>query len=497
MNSSSTVMMDDACPPVDLKKIIFKGFFWVSATSVLLYAVQLLVKLYLARLLAPADFGSMAIALSLISFANLFHDLGLGHALIQRKTNVQNSFNTVFSFVLIFSFFFMILLLLLAKPIAGYFHEQRLVNLIILVSLSMPTATILIPYTAYVSKNLLFFKGFVSETSSIIIGNTVAVYLAYSGWGYLSLGIGYVTGTMSYALFLACMLSWRPSFSFSTTLLKDLLGYGKYLFFVHVATIVITQGDIFLIGKLLGSTSLGYYALAYTFATFPAINSAHIVSRVMFPAFAQLQSDRERLRHSFLKSLLLMNSIIYPIVFGTVLISPFIFTLFLGEKWIPAHLPLIILCVLALFRSSIAIPSFFLEATGHAKKDMYLTIFAIILFLIGVGPATYFFGIVGTAICMAFIYFLTFSCYLLSVSKIIQIPIRQVFKQFITPSIASLFMFLAGKFILSFKNQDSFFTLFFIILISAGLYASILFLLNKAVFIEIKSIFLSLFKKKS
>ncbi|MBI4141694.1 lipopolysaccharide biosynthesis protein [Candidatus Woesearchaeota archaeon] len=470
----------------DLKHTVVNGTFWFFIAAIIVNSTQFFTKIFLTRWLTPTDFGVVAIGIALLSFINLFHDLGLSAALMQRQKDIQESFNNVFSFILLIGIIFAAFLFLSAHFLANFFNDAHLLTVILLMASTIPFGAIIIPSSVYLSKNLLFFKRFIAETIPPLIASIVSITLALNGWGYKSIAIGYITGPLTYAAILWYVTPWKPRLSFNKTLLKQLLHYGIFVFIANLAALAIAQGDNLVVGKMLTTTALGYYAIAYTLATLPTVNLAHILSKVFLPLFAKLQDQQATLTKSFLKSMRVMSNIALPIPAGTILITPFIFSI-MGEKWLPAYNALIILSFLALFKSLSVIPSFFLQGIGHSKKDMQIACRTTVLVVLFIIPSTYFGGIEGTSIAMTITYGYALIDYLRQSSKVILIPLRALFASFLPSIIATFFMIISGAFIRTFLiTRHNFINAIFTIASCAIVYAIVSLKTNKDLFAELK-----------
>lgn len=480
----------------ETKKIVVKGFFWMFLAGLFVNIVQFLSKIILARLLTPAEFGVVSIAISIVAFTGFFQDLGLSSALIQRKTNIEESFNSVLIFVTIVGSILSIILFLFSGQLSLYFNNLDLETVIKLISVTLFLGALTTPYISYLSKNLLFFRKFISEIIPIILGSTISVILAFYKFGYLSLAIGYLTGSASYALLLVLLSPWKPKISFDFSVFKQLISYSKFIFFGNLAAIILSQGDNFVIGKSLGAVELGYYAIAYTLATLPSVNIVHVISKVVFPTFAKLQDDKEKLKKSFIKTSRLISFIVFPIILGTITISQFLFTVVLGEKWLPAYAPLIILSFLAIFKSLQVIPSFFLQSTGYSRKDANITFISTILEVILIFPLTYKFGISGTALSVTLAYGLSFINYIIACPKLLEINSFVFIKTLLPSIIGAIIMFFAGILTISFlSNLYTLINLLVVIIVCFLSYILIMLIINREFLAEIYSLFISFFNK--
>ena len=464
----------------NLKRIVVKGFFWMFLAGLIVNSIQFLAKILLARWLNPADFGVVAIVISIVGVLAFFQDLGLGTTLIQRKTDIDESFNSVFIFTAFLSSIFAICLLLFSPQLASYFQDDRINTVGKLIAMTLPLSAMSLSWASYLSKNLLFFRRFITDTIPFLLGSAVSLFLAYHNQGYLSLTWGYIIGSTSYAILLFILTPWKPKFKFNLTVFKQMISYSKYILFVNIAAIILSQGDNFVVGKMLGSTNLGYYAIAYTIATLPAVNVAHLISKVVFPTFAKLQDNSTQLTKSFIRSMSLISSAAFPITAGTILISPFLFKVLISDKWLPAHLPLIILSFLSLFKSLQVIPSFFLQATGHSKQDSKIMVSSSLLGAVFIIPLTYFQGILGASIAVTLAYGYGTICQIIRSSKILNISTTTISKSFLPAIISSIVMILSGFLTMSYlNNQYTLSNLFILVTSCVTVYLTITYLINK------------------
>ena len=106
------------------------GFIWNFSAYFLGKIVVLITTSILARLLAKNDFGLIAIAVVAINYLSVLKDLGLGVALIQRKGDVKEAANTVFTINLIIGFVLSAIIIPLAPLIAIYFRDPQVTSVL-------------------------------------------------------------------------------------------------------------------------------------------------------------------------------------------------------------------------------------------------------------------------------------------------------------------------------------------------------------------------------
>src|SRR5215207_6316120 len=106
------------------------GAAWMVLAKLLERGLGLISSLILVRLLAPSDFGIVAMAMSLIALLELFSSIGLDTVLIQRRDATRSHFDTAWTLNQLTSAAVALLLLAVALPAAAFYREPRLVPVI-------------------------------------------------------------------------------------------------------------------------------------------------------------------------------------------------------------------------------------------------------------------------------------------------------------------------------------------------------------------------------
>jgi O-antigen/teichoic acid export membrane protein len=144
---------------------------------------------------------------------------------------------------------------------------------------------------------------------------------------------------------------WKPGFQFEKAAFKELMEYGSSVLGSRIVNYFNVNSPNFIIGKVLGVASLGYYNIAYQLVEFPVQRISKNVLRVMFPAFSKLQDDLQNFRDLYKKTVYHLLLILVPVFSGLIITAPELIELFYGSKWLPAVLPLQLLAVAGFCRS--------------------------------------------------------------------------------------------------------------------------------------------------
>jgi len=428
-------------PGGDTAERTVKSAAWLMSQNVVGRALQLGLLAVLARLVGPAELGLVGIAMLTLSATQKFTTIGLNKALIQKvEENVDSHLNTTWMLevgrgVLVAAVLFLV------APVVGewFFGEPRAVRLIRVIGLSPLLLGFRNPGIVYFQKNLEFHKQFAykigGDTGQFVVGVGYAL-IEPTAWAFVFgfLAADVVKLVLSYAIH-----DYRPFPSFDMEVAKELVDYGKWLTGSSILYFIYSQGDDAFVGWLLTPTALAYYQYTYRFSNAPATELSQVLTSVMFPAYSKLQSDEAELR-SALSRVLRFNSLVaFPAAIGIAAIAPdFVMTVF-GEDWMPAVPAMQVLAFYGLMRATGKTFGPVWEAIGRPDILTKLSALRVALIAAFIYPMTDAFGIVGTALTVTGIYvfpMLPLDIYVMS--RVIDMPMRDIYYEFAYPLIASV-----------------------------------------------------------
>ncbi|NES21169.1 MAG: MOP flippase family protein [Symploca sp. SIO3E6] len=336
---------------MSLKKAATSSVKWSSISQVARQVMQFVTIAIFANLLSPEDFGLVGMATIVIGFIDLFKDLGTSAAVIQRKNISDELLYSIFWINVFFGTLGSVILFF-GSPLVALFYQEPEINLILKVlSLSFFLSGISILQKAILEKKLAFNTLAKIEIVAIFAGSCVGITLAFLGFGVWSLVTQTLTVVTVTTILLWASTRWKPKMIFRWSEVKEVSSYSLNLTGFNSFNYFVRNADYLLIGKFLGSQSLGYYTLAYRLMLYPIQNISHVISRVMFPVFSQIQDDNAKLRTAYLKVVGMISVITFPIMFGLwALAEPFILTVF-GNQWQPVILLLMILVPVGMSQS--------------------------------------------------------------------------------------------------------------------------------------------------
>lgn len=362
-----------------LKARVVNAVFWLGATKIFGQAISWFITIYVARILLPDDYGLLSMSGVFIGLILLFNEVGLGAAIVQRETITREDLSNIFWVVILLNAALYLISFALAPFIAVFFGEPRIVSIMRVIAINFIISGIgLVPYQM-LSRELTFGKRSIAEFIGNLSGGVATLLFALKGAGVWSLAYGGVTIAAVTNLLYCVFYPWTPMFSFSPSRIKGMIKFGAKVAGARLMWYTYSNADYLIAGKLLGKAALGYYTLAFQFASLPLEKIVSLYTQVAFPTFSEIQNDTERLKKYFLKSVGFIAFITFPFFMLLFLTSEDAVNSILTPKWGPIVLPLKILCVVSTLRAVNALNTPLVLARGRGGLAMLLNLIAAVV----------------------------------------------------------------------------------------------------------------------
>ncbi|MBC7603996.1 MAG: lipopolysaccharide biosynthesis protein [Ramlibacter sp.] len=360
--------------------------------------------LILARLLTPADFGLVAMAMSVVALIELMGAFGFDTALIQRQDATREHFDTAWTFGVLFGIASALLLIAAAVPAAEFYRDPR-------ITLILPALAIGALLQGFENVGPVLFRKSLDFTSEFIFllakrlaGFAVTVSLALLYRNFWALVAGIITSKLIATVISYVMHSYRPRFSLAAR--ADLFHFSKWLFISNLLRFSQENADKFILGRAIGPRDLGIYNVASEIAALPATVLIAPINRAVFPAYAKLLDSSSQLQIVFLQVVGNVAIIATPLAFGIACLAEPVVAVLLGPQWAEA-VPLLRIFVAVGLVGALQSNLFsLLLAQGHAKANTMMALALLILYLPAVTFASVHAGAVGAAwthLVMAFV----------------------------------------------------------------------------------------------
>lgn len=379
------------------KKEVLTGMFWKLSERMLAQVVSTVVAIILARLLSPSEYGTISLVLVFTNIANTLMISGFNTSLIQKKDADNVDFSTVFYFCIGLSLLFYGLIFIGADFVAAFYEIPVLAPVLRVLALGIPITAINSVQQAYISRNMLFKRFFLSTFLGTLLSGILGIYMAYKGFGVYALVAQNVANTLIGTIVLWFTVRWRPNFVFSIQRLKGLFGYGWKLLVQNIILNIYSSLRSLVIGKVYTTADLAYYTKGSHYPNLIATNIDTALNSVLFPALSDAQNDLVRVKAMARRTTRLSSYIMSPILIGMIAVADSFIVALLTEKWLPAVPYLQIICIVLLFLAPQTAMLQSVKAVGRSdlvlKSDLPVRIFSLVVLVIALG-----FGVIAVAI---------------------------------------------------------------------------------------------------
>lgn len=327
------------------KNKVISSLFWKFAERIGAQGVNLIVSIVLARILAPQDYGVVALITIFITISNVFIEAGLPTALIQKKDADSLDFSSVFYCNVVMSIILYFVIFLIAPGIAKFYNNSGLIPVLRVLGISVLIAGLKSVQNAYVSKKMIFKKFFICTSIGTIGSAFVGIFMAYKGYGVWALVAQQLFNTTVDTIMLWITVKWRPTLEFSLKRLKVLFKYGWKMLCSGLIDAIYNELYGLVIGKAYTTEQLAYYNRANQFPKLITINIDGSISSVMLPALSKEQDNPEKVKNMMRRAIKTSSFLLFPMMFGLIAVAKPLVSIVLTDKWLPSVPIMQLLCL--------------------------------------------------------------------------------------------------------------------------------------------------------
>jgi lipopolysaccharide exporter len=339
MKQKSPTQQDQKTPSAqNIERAVTKGALWMICARLGDRSLGVVSTVILVRLLAPADFGLVAMGMSVIAICELLGQVGLDVALIQNPNTTRRHYDTAWTFSVILAIIIALILLLVAAPAAKFYGEPRLVPILLaLAAGSLISGFENIGIVAF-RKELQFNKEFLFFFGKKLAGFLITVPLAIMFRSYWALISGMVGGRLAAVCLSYCVQEYRPRWSLEAR--RDLFHFSKWMVVSNFVSVLNARAADFIVGKISGAHALGVFNVSYEVSNLPTSELIAPINRAVFPGYARKSADVAALRQVYLNVIGIIATFGIPAGVGIAATADWFVPLLFGQQWIEA-IPLV------------------------------------------------------------------------------------------------------------------------------------------------------------
>lgn len=453
-----------------------RGVFTLISRTFFLNIISFVSFLVITSVLGASEIGIYTAVIAIQRVMSFFTDFGLGAALIQKKEELkQEDITTSFTVQALITLLIFILVFVFLGEFAAFFklnmEAQRL--LLVLVFTIFLSSFKTIP-SILLERSLKFGKLVFPQIIESLTFNGVLVVLVLSGYGLGSFSWAFLISSLIGIPFYYLVSPWKLRIGIN----RASLGYLRYGIQFQAKNILGTIKDDLLtviLIRFLSFTQIGYIGFAQRLAFYVFRYVVDSVTKVTFSAYSRAQHDLVFLKNAIEKSLFFVSASMFPILFGLIVISPYLIKFYPNwhNKWEPAAFSIVFFCLNAAVSSLSGILVNVLDATGKVKVTLRLMVIWTVLIWILTPLFIHFYGYNGVSVA-SFLVTTTIIYTVFLVKKIVQF---NFLSSIINPLVASFLMTIT-VFILSNLFAKDFLSLVFVILTGGIAYLICLFILS-------------------
>jgi O-antigen/teichoic acid export membrane protein len=463
---------DNVLKTDNLRSKTLEGLLWNLLSRGGMQVTSLVIGVLLARLLSPREFGFLGMITIFIGLANLFLDLGLGSAIIQKQDVTHRQLSSIFWLNIGLGLGLTASLILISPSVALFYSEPVLIPIMMVLSFRLAIGSSVLIHRSLLKKAIDFRQIMVIELSGVLVSGVIGVALALWGYGVWSLVVRSLVDVVLVTFFYWVAFKWRPQFVFDWNGIRELVRYGLNQLGIHLLNYATRSTDNLLIGRFLGSASLGLYTRAYQFMLYPLQNVVWAITGVLFSSLSQIQDDRQRVKRVYLRALSTVVLIVSPLMIGALVTADLFVPLVLGLQWVEI-VPLVqIFCVAGLFDAIIALGGALFLSQGEVRQQFRVMLGLRLFNLAGV-IIGFQWGIIGVAWGILITTVIAFYPYSIVMGRLIDLSFSELLRGIVWPIACSLLMGLVVYVLPTLFGSDwsDWFHLLFAILTGSLVYA--------------------------
>lgn len=338
---------------MSVKRRAVAGGAWIGASLVANAMIQLVQVAFLARILGQSEMGQIALVVLALSFMDILVAAGVSNAIIQREMPSRDELSSLYWLNFGIGGIAALIFGVCSPLIAAFFGMPDMVwPLVILCAGIIAASGGQVP-RGVLERNHHFRPVAFSETLAAIAVFSVGVGLALAGFGVMGVVIGYIVGTLARVAYLqfAARKLFRISLHFRAAETRRFLSFGLYQGLDSLSSFFTSNAGTVVAGRVLSSVAMGGLSIATTYAINTPVRVNSVVTRVGFPALADIHRGGKRIERQVRDLVEIVGMINAPLLIILCVLSGDFIEVVLGPSWSWLVPSFQVLCLVGLTRA--------------------------------------------------------------------------------------------------------------------------------------------------
>ena len=366
-------MIQEEAPAIMSNRKAVIGTVVMAGANALRLTAQLLILPIVARALGPQAYGVIAFASPFVFFLVMLGDLGLAPSLVRAKEVTREHESTVFWIAVTSGLTLAAILAGLAHPIGYLFRRPEVIPYLLgFTPLLLLVPAAVVP-TAKLQREGKFRSMAAIDITSAFAGMGIAVYGSFAGWGAWTLVIQQIVMWSCRLSLVVIAAGFIPKLVCRYALVKSSVKFGAGIIGSSIFGFLTGNIDNVLIGTFLGTSVLGYYAIAYQIINIPnlVLGAVHYS---LFPAISKAHNNDKSPVKTYLSALHAVLLVAAPAMAGLALTANLLVALVLGETWKPVGPLIQLLSLFGLLNAAFVLNASILLGIGRSDVEFQGTV---------------------------------------------------------------------------------------------------------------------------
>lgn len=319
-----------------LRRLAVRGAGVTVFSQGVVFVVQLIATVVLARLLAPSDFGVVTMVTTFSLLLMSFGQNGYTEAVIQREEIDHFLASNLFWINLGMGLLLAVGFAAAGSVLARFYSDPRVAKVAVCISLTIFISATSVLHLALLKRALLFSVTSANDVLSTVVSVVVSILFASAGWGYWALVVGVIARPLVQSVGAWRLCRWIPSLPRRVAGTASIVRFASNVYGRFSFNYFTRNTDNLLVGWRFGSASLGFYKKAYDLFLLPANQLLAPVSDVVLSTLSRLERESVEYRRYFLNGLSILAFVGMGAGAVLTLVGKDMIRLLLGVKWEPA-----------------------------------------------------------------------------------------------------------------------------------------------------------------
>lgn len=335
-------------------------------------AFQTIVQIVIARILAPSDYGLVAMMAVFISIANIFINNGFNMAIVQKPQAESKDYGTALLLNFLIGLTLYILIFFSAPYIAIFYDDPQITLCLRVLALLLPVGSISSIQSAIATREMQFKNLFICNVFGSVTSGIIGIVMALAGTGVWALIAQQLTSMVVISLALTYHATWKPRFNYLANSAREMFAFGWKMLVAGLINQVYNELNSLIIGKKYTAADLAFYTRGRQFPDLITTGVDSALQSVTLSAFSKKQNDHAYLRQLLKKTLTSNSYLLIPVLTYLAVAAAPITVLLLTEKWLPLVPYMQICCLTYAFHPMASIDMQVIAAIGRSDLRLKL-----------------------------------------------------------------------------------------------------------------------------